>query len=151
MSTIFTIKGKDILALDGARNVSTRDFVFIKVLTSPAQPRINTITRQAASCTDLQNAAMLKASPTTNGNYFFSSGLTLSGVSMRINGTDALSVSTSPFSGSTATVPLLLSDLRPQSNWRITEPMISGTIVSPSIAIPFETDSLVLFMKAGQS
>jgi hypothetical protein len=151
MIIIFTVKGKDILALEGVSNVSVRDFVFIKGLSATAQPRITTAAQNASSGVALQNAAMLKVSPTTSGNYFFSSGLTLSGVSTRINGTDALSVSTSPFSGSTATVPLLLSDLRPQSNWRITEPMISGTIVSPSIAIPLETDSLVLFMKAGQS
>ena len=151
ISSTYTITGRDIFALDAVNNVSTRDFVFIKSLTSSAQPRITTATQNAASGVALQNAAMLKVSPTTSGNYFFSSGLTLSGVSTRINGTNARSISTSPFSGSTATVPLLLSDLRPQSNWRITEPMTSGTITSPSIAIPFETDTLVLFMKAGQS
>ena len=147
----FTITGGDVFALAGVHNASTRDFVRIQALTSAAQPRITTAAQNAASGVALQNAAMLKVSPTASGNYFFSSGLTLSGVSMRINGTNARSISTSPFSGSTATVPLLLSDLRPQSNWRITEPMTSGTIASPSIAIPFETDTLVLFMKAGQS
>ena len=151
ISSTYTITGRDIFALDAVNNVSTRDFVFIKSLTSSAQPRITTAIQNAASGVALRDAAMLKVSPTTSGNYFFSSGLTLSGVSTRINGTNARSISTSPFSGSTATVPLLLSNLRPQSNWRITEPMTSGTITSPSIAIPFETDTLVLFMKAGQS
>jgi hypothetical protein len=147
----FTIKGKDILALNGVSRASTRDFVFIKGLASPAQPRITTAAQQAASGTALQDAAMLKASPTTIGNYFFSPGITLSGVSTRINDTPALSIATSPFSGSTATASILLRELQPQVNWRITEPMPSGTIASPEFAIPFETNDFVLFMKAGQN
>jgi hypothetical protein len=150
MSTVFTIKGKDILALNGVSRASTRDFVFIKNLTSPAQPRITTAAQNTASGTALQDAAMLKASPATIGNYLFSPGLTLSGVSTRINNTPALSIATSPFSGSTATANILLQELQPQANWRISEPMTSGTVVSPQLAIPFETDDFVLFMKAGE-
>jgi hypothetical protein len=147
----FTIKGKDTLALNSASNASTRDFVFIKGLSTSAQSRLTTIAQQVASGTVFQDAAMLKASPTTSGNYFFSSGITLSGVSTRINGTPALSIATSPFSGSTATASILLRELQPQTNWRITEPMPSGTIASPEFAIPFETNDFVLFMKAGQN
>jgi len=147
----FAIKGKDTLALNGVSNASARSFVFIKGLSTFAQPRITTAAQQAASGTALRDAAMLKASPTTIGNYFFSSGITLSGVSTRINGTPALSINTFPFSGSTATASILLGELRPQTNWRITEPMASGTIASPEFAIPFETNNFVLFMKAGQN
>jgi hypothetical protein len=146
----FTIKGKDTLALEGVRSASTRDFIFIKGLTNPAQPRITIAAQNAASGTTLQNAAMLKTSPTTVGNYLFSSGLTLSGVSTRINGTPALSIATSPFSGSTATASILLQELQPQANWRISEPMASGTIAFPQLAIPFETNDFVLFIKAGR-
>ena len=124
----FTIKGKDTLALNSVSNASTRDFVFIKGLSASAQSRLTTAAQQVASGTVFQDAAMLKASPTTSGNYFFSSGITLSGVSTRINGTPALSIATSPFSGSTATASILLRELQPQTNWRITEPMPSGTI-----------------------
>lgn len=147
----FTIKGKDTLALNSVSNASTRDFVFIKGLSSSAQSRLTTAAQQVASGTVFQDAAMLKASPTTSGNYLFSSGITLSGVSTRINGTPALSIATSPFSGSTATASILLRELQPQTNWRITEPMPSGTIASPEFAIPFETNDFVLFMKAGQN
>jgi len=147
----FTIKGKDTLALNSVSNASTRDFVFIKGLLSAAQPRLTTAAQQVASGTVFQDAAMLKASPTTSGNYLFSSGVSLSGVSTRINGTPALSIATSPFSGSTATASILLRELQPQTNWRITEPMPSGTIASPEFAIPFETNDFVLFMKAGQN
>jgi hypothetical protein len=147
----FTVKGKDTLALNECKNASVRDFVFIKGLSSSAQPRLTTAAQQVASGTAFQNAAMLKASPTTSGNYLFSSGVTLSGVSTRINNTQALSIATSPFSGSTATASILLRELQPQANWRITEPMPSGTIASPEFAIPFETNDFLLFMKAGQN
>ena len=131
MSTFtFSVTGGDILALDGVRNTATRDFVFIKGLTSTAQPRLTIANTSTLAVINLSNNGLLKLSPTSSGN--------------------ALSIGTSPFSGSTATVPLLLSNLRPQANWRITEPMTSGTITSPSLAIPFEADDFVLFMKAGQ-
>ena len=152
MATVtITVTGRDILALNGVRNTSTRDFIFIKGLTSAAQSRLNTAAQNTSSGVLLDSFAMPKLAPTTSGNYFFSTGLALSGVTTRINGTNALSIATSPFSGSTATAPLLFRELRPQANWRITEPMVSGTIVSPSLAIPFETNDFVLFMKAGQN
>jgi hypothetical protein len=147
----FSIKGRDILALKEVNKTSTRDFIFIKGLLSKAQPRLTTALQYTASGVALRNAAMLKVAPTTIGNYFFSSGLTLSGATVQINGTNARSIATSPFSSSTATVPLLFAGLRPQANWRITEPMASGTVTSPESAIPIETSDFLLFIKAGQS
>jgi hypothetical protein len=94
---------------------------------------------------------MPKFAPITRGNYLFSSGLTLSGATVQINGTNALSIATSPFSSSTATVPLLFAGLRPQTNWRISEAMASGVVASPESAIPIATGDFLLFMKAGQS
>jgi hypothetical protein len=147
----YSVVGKDILALNSVRNTSTRDFIFIKGLLSSVQPRLNTASQNTSSGVLLDSFAMPKLAPTTSGNYFFSTDLALSGVTTRINGTNALSIATSPFSGSTTTAPLLFRELRPQANWRITEPMSSGTIASPSLAIPFETNDFVLFMKAGQN
>lgn len=147
----FSIVGRDISALYNVRSTSVRDFIRIKGLVSPAQPRITVAANNTASGVARRDLAMPKLAPTTSGNYFFSSGITLSGVSTRINGTNALSISTSPFSGSTATAPLLFAELRPQTNWRITEPMVSGTIATPELAIPFETNDFVLYMKAGQN
>lgn len=146
-----SIKGRDVLALREVNKVSTRDFVFIKGLFSAVQPRITTASQYTASGVVLRDAAMLKIAPTTRGNYFFSAGLTLSGVSCQINGTNARSIATSPFSGSGATVPLLLTRLRPQANWRISEAMASGTVTAPETAIPIETSDFVLFIKAGQN
>ena len=147
----YSVTGKEVLALNAVRNTSTRDFIFIKGLLSSVQPRLNTASQNTSSGVLLDSFAMPKLAPTTSGNYFFSSGVTLSGLTTRINGTNALSIATSPFSGSTATAPLLFRELRPQANWRITEPMPSGTIASPSLAVPFETNDFVLFMKAGQN
>lgn len=147
----FTITGKDTLALNGVSNASTRNFVFIKGLSSTAQPRLAAVAATTSSGLAAATNALPKLSPISSGNYLFASGITLSGVTTRINGTNALSIATSPFSGSTAITPLLFSELRPQANWRITEPMPSGTIASPEFAIPFETNDFVLFMKAGQS
>jgi hypothetical protein len=146
-----SIKGKDILALKEVNKVSTRDFVLIKGLLSRVQPRITTASQYTSSGVVLRNAAMPKIAPTTRGNYFFSAGLTLSGVSCQINGTNARSIATSPFSGSGATVPLLFAGLRPQVNWRISEAMVSGAVTAPESAIPIETSDFLLFMKAGQS
>jgi hypothetical protein len=145
----YAINGKDVLALNAVRNASTRNFIFIKGLLSAAQPRLTTAAASTSSALTLATNALPKLSPTSSGNYFFASGITLSGVTTRINGTNALSIATSPFSGSTATAPLLFRELRPQANWRFTEPMPSGTIASPEFAIPFETNDFVLFMKAG--
>jgi hypothetical protein len=147
----FSIKGKDILALSNVSNASVRDFVFIKKLTAKAQQRITTASQNTILGTTRRDAAMPKTAPVTAGNYLFSTGSSLSGVTYQINGNNALSLSTSPFSGSDATVPLLLSSLKPQANWRISEAMVNGTITSPEIAIPIETNDLLLFMKAGQS
>lgn len=147
----FSVKGRDILALKEVNKVSTRDFVLAKGLSSKIQPRITTASQYTSSGVVLRNAAMPKIAPTTRGNYFFSTGLTLSGVSCQINGTNARSIATSPFSGSGATVPLLLAGLRPQANWRISEPMASGTVTAPETAIPIETSDFVLFIKAGQN
>ena len=147
----FTIKGKDILALNGVSNASVRDFVFIKGLTSGAQPRITTAAQNTASGVTRQDFAMPKNAPTTSGAYFFPSGATLSGSSLQINGTNALSIATSPFSGDTATTSISIDQLRPQANWRISEPMASGLLSNAELAIPFETSDFVLFMKTGRN
>lgn len=64
-----TVKGKDILALNGVSRVSTRDFVLIKGLTSPAQPRITTAAQNAASGITLRDAALLRNAPSSEGDY----------------------------------------------------------------------------------
>jgi hypothetical protein len=147
----FSIKGAEVLALNDASSISPRDFIYIKDLTSNAQQRITSASQATTSGVTRQAFAMPKNAPTTSGAYFFPSGATLSGSSLQINGANALSIATSPFSGDTATTSISIDQLRPQANWRISEPMASGLLSNAELAIPFETSDFVLFMKAGQS
>jgi len=144
------IKGKDILALNGVNRVSARDFVSIKALTSLAQPRITTAAQNAASGTALRDAALLRNSPSSEGDYINARGAFDAGT-LKINGIQAASLSSSPFSGSTALFSCSISTMEVSSDFRLASAFSSGTIASPERAIPIETDSLVLYAKAGQS
>lgn len=146
----FPIFGNDIFALNGVKNTSTKDFVRIKGLTAPAQPRLNTAAANTASGVARQLIAMPRIAPVTSGNYIFSGTTVLSGATLAINGANASSIATSPFSGSTAIAPIALSSISLQSNFRITEAMTSGVLANPEIAIPYETNEFVFFIKAGQ-
>lgn len=146
----FTIKGRDILALEGVRNTSTRDFIFIKGLTSTAQPRLTTAAVAVASGTFLRENALLKASPTSVGDYSIPRAF-LDASSLRVNNLQVASIATSPFSGSTATVPLSITTLLTPANFRFTPSMTNGTLATGDRAIPIETSSFILYVKAGQS
>jgi hypothetical protein len=145
-----SIEGDDILELIGARLAATSDFVRIKGLTTLAQPRLTTAAANTASGTALRDNALLKASPSSEGDYFLSRG-TLDGQSLRVNGLNIASLSGSPFSGSTASCPLLISSFAAPTNLRINNAMASGTLAFPERAIPIETDQFIFYAKAGQS
>lgn len=144
------IKGKDILYLKGVSSTSTSDFVRLKGLSSLAQPRLTQAAANAASGSVLRDNALVKLSPTSNGNYYISNGI-LDGQSLRINGLQVASISGSPFSGDTALVPLSLSSFAAPLNLRMTEAMTSGALTAPERAIPIETSQFILYAKAGQS
>ena len=143
------IEGDEILELVGARLAATSDFVRIKGLTTLAQPRLTTAAANVASGTALRDNALLKASPSSEGDYFLSRG-TLDGQSLRVNGLNIASLSGSPFSGSTASCPLLISSFAAPTNLRINNAMASGTLAFPERAIPIETDQFIFYAKAGQ-
>ena len=145
-----SIKGDDILELTGARLAATSDFVRVKGLTTLAQPRLTTAAANVASGAALRDNALLKASPSSEGDYFLSRG-TLDGQSLRVNGLNIASLSGSPFSGSTASCPLLISSFAAPTNLRINNAMASGTLAFPERAIPIETDQFIFYAKAGQS
>jgi multisubunit Na+/H+ antiporter MnhF subunit len=145
-----SIQGDDILELVGARLAATSDFVRIKGLTTLAQPRLTTAAANTASGAALRDNALLKASPSSEGDYFLSRG-TLDGQSLRVNGLNIASLSGSPFSGSTASCPLLISSFAAPTNLRINNAMASGTLAFPERAIPIETDQFIFYAKAGQS
>jgi len=144
-----SIQGDDILELIGARLAATSDFVRIKGLTTLAQPRLTTAAANTASGAALRDNALLKASPSSEGDYFLSRG-TLDGQSLRVNGLNIASLSGSPFSGSTASCPLLISSFAAPTNLRIDNAMASGTLAFPERAIPIETDQFIFYAKAGQ-
>jgi hypothetical protein len=145
-----SIKGDDILELIGARLAATSDFVRIKELATPAQPRLTPAAANVASGIALRDNALLKASPSSEGDYFLSRG-TLDGQSLRVNGLNIASLSGSPFSGSTASCPLLISSFAAPTNLRLDNAMASGTLAFPERAIPIETDQFIFYAKAGQS
>ena len=145
-----SIEGDDILELIGARLAATSDFVKIKGLTTLVQPRLTTAAASTASGSTLRDNALLKASPSSEGDYFLSRG-TLDGQSLRVNGLNIASLSGSPFSGSTASCPLLISSFAAPTNLRINNTMASGTLAFPERSIPIETDQFIFYAKAGQS
>jgi len=149
-SASIAIQGKDILELQGVKDASVADFVRIKSLSSPAQPRLTAAATSAASGVVLRDNALLKVSPSSEGDFFITRG-TLDGQSLRVNGLTVASISGSPFSGSTASCPLLISSFAAPTNLRISNAMVSGALVFPEKAIPIETDQFILYAKAGQS
>jgi hypothetical protein len=144
------IEGDDILELTGVRIASVADFVRIKGLATPAQPRLTTAAANAGSGTVLRDNALLKASPSSEGDFFITRG-TLDGQSLRVNGLAIASISGGPFSGSTASCPLSISSFAAPTNLRLNNAMTSGTLAFPEKAIPIETNDFILYAKAGQS
>ena len=145
----FSIKGRDILALKEVNKTSTRNLIFIKGLTAPAQPRITIANQNTISGVLLEQNALLKASPSSIGNYSIRSVLAAN--ALRVNGNNVGSLSLSPFSATVATAPLSVFSLGLGSDLRWSPAMPSGAISSPEIAIPIDFSSFVLYAKAGQS
>lgn len=143
------IKGKDILALAGAGDLRTQDFLFLKGLTSNAQARLTTVQNQTSSGIALQNNALLKASPTSSGTYALNGNLSFQ--SLRINNNPVQSLASSPFSGSTATTSIYFNRLIVSSGWTVQNAITSGLVNSPETAIPVEDGSFIYYLKAGQS
>jgi hypothetical protein len=149
VETKFTVTSKDIKGIGGTRTNSTADFVRVKGLSSLVQPRLSSAASDAASGTFLRDNALLKNNPTSEGDYLISRGA-LDGQSLRVNNVPVASLSGTPFSGSTATSPLLISSFNLPVNFRMSEAMASGTLTAPERAIPIESNQFILFAKAGQ-
>lgn len=147
---IFTIKGKEVLALNDVNSVSPRDFVFVKNTFYPVQPRLNAIAQNVTYGATLSNTLLLKQSPSSIGNYLVASG-TLNAGQLKTNGVPSASLSSSPFSGSSALFPLSIATMEMSSNFRLASVFSSGTIASPTIAMPVETNDFYLYAKTGQN
>ena len=147
--TGIVIKGADVLAITGISRLSTRDILLLNGLTSNVQTRLNTASQQISSGIVFQNNALPKASPTSEGDYSINS--TLKAQSLRINNIPVQSLATTPFSGSTATTPILLNDAIITNIFTMQGAVSSGVVSSPSIAIPVRDGNYVYYLKAGQS
>ena len=147
---IFTIKGKEVLALNDVKSVSARDFVFVKGTLYPVQPRLNAIAQSVTYGAALSNTLLLKQSPSSIGNYLVASGA-LNAEQLKTNGVPSASLSSSPFSGSSALFPLSIATMEMSSNFRLASVFSSGTIASPTIAMPVETNDFYLYAKTGQN
>lgn len=143
------VKGADIFALNGVSRISARDLLLLRGLTSNAQIRLNTISAQIASGIVLQNNALLKASPTSSGNYSLNGNLSVQ--SLRINSINARSLSSSPFTGNTATTAIYLDQLTFNSAITMGGTVASGTVTVPDLAIPVRDGDYIYYLKAGQS
>lgn len=142
------IKGTDILALNGVSRVSARDLLLLRGLTSNAQIRLNTVSTQIASGITLQNNALLKESPVSSGNYQLNGRLSFQ--SIRINNVPVQSLSSSPFSGNTATTSITLERLIFASGVTIRNSISSGIVTSPEVGLPVEDNGYIYYLKAGQ-
>lgn len=150
LTTYQSISGKDIAALNEVYKTSTRDFVFLRGLTSAIQPRITTASQNTTSGVSFSNTRLLDVSPSSIGNFFIASG-SLNAQNLRVNGITVGSLSSIPFSGSTALFPLTISTMEMSSNFRFVPLFTSGVVSSPTIGVPVETSDFILYGKAGQS
>jgi hypothetical protein len=96
-----------------------------------------------------QQNALLKASPSSVGNYSVRSVLTTN--ALKINGNNVASLAISPFSATVATAGISISSLGLGVTLRWTPVMSNGTIASPTVAIPVDFSSFILYAKAGQN
>jgi len=145
-----SITGKDIVALNEVYKTSARDFVFLRGLSSAIQPRITTASQNTTSGVLFASTKLLDVSPSSIGNFYISSG-SLNAQSLRTNGIAVASLSSVPFSGSTALFPLTISTVEMSSNFRFVPLFTSGVISSPTIGVQMETNDFILYAKAGQN
>jgi len=139
--------GEDINAIRGLANIGTTNLLLASSLLRAAQPRITQLQASGQAVTASGTNCLPIVSPSSTGNFVVS-GLVASGY--RIGGNPIGTVSGSPFSGSTATVPLRIDGLIPQS-WQTTTMFASGSLASPSLAIPIEYDGFYVAIVVGQS
>jgi len=143
------VKGADILAITGISRVSARDLLLLRGLTSNVQIRLNTVSQQVASGIVLQNNALLRASPSSVGDYSLNGNLAVQ--NLQINGVAVQSLATAPFSGNTASTSILLDNVIVSSGFTVQNALSIGTVAEPEVAIPVRDGNYIYYLKAGQS
>lgn len=147
-STGVVVKGADILALNGVSSLDVSSLLYIKNLSSAAQPRLTSIATDTNSVVQLQAISMLKASPTTAGNYQINGSLTFS--SFQVNGVGVGSLSTTPFTGTNATVAIHADTVAIGAEFKLNAAATSA-LTTPTLAIPVEVEGIYMYMKGGAS
>lgn len=139
--------GEDISTIRGLSNVGTTNLLLASSLLRAAQPRISQLQASGQAAVASGANCLPIVSPSSTGNYVVS-GLVASGYS--VNGNAINTVSNSPLSGTTATVPLQVDGLIPQA-WKADTAFASGSLLSPSLAIPIEYDGFYVVIAVGQA
>lgn len=148
-STSVVIKGKDILALERIAELDIKEIIYLAGLASPAQPRLTTIATNTNTAVQLEQAALLKASPTTTGNFQVNGAVSFT--NLRVNGVGIKSLSSSPFSGGNALSPIHLGGIVMDTGFKLNLSPIAGSLSNPELAIPIESNGMLFYLRAGQS
>jgi hypothetical protein len=148
VTTAVTVTAEDIFALRGIHELSSREVLSARGLIANAQSQVTQSVEIAQATAALATNRLSKQSPVSSGNYFIAA--TLSGQSLKVNGTEVASLSSSPLSGNTFTSVVVVSQFAP-IGWRVSEVMPSGAISNPEYALPIENANLFLYAKTGAS
>lgn len=138
----------DMYAASGAACVPTADLLLLRNLSDRVQPRMTTISGLVASGIGLRDKALRKLNPTSSGYFGVTEGV-LSGTALQVNGVAVTSLSTTPFTGTTAISPIKLDTIKLSTNVRWAQPVVSGTLASGVKAIPVQYGGFIMYVKAG--
>lgn len=139
--------GDDIEAIDGLASVGSDNLGKLGQTKSLVQPRLSSLATSGNALAASGTSRLASANAVSSGNYALS-GLVASGYYVGPNAIG--SVSGSPFSGNTSTVPLFFDALTIQS-WKTRTTFASGTLANKTIAIPIEYNDFYVAVVAGQS
>lgn len=149
VTSTVTIKGRDIHALQGISALDIKDLIYLGGLTSAVQSRLTAIAASTASVAVLRDNSLLKASPTSSGNYSVVGALSFT--TLQVNGVAVGSLASAPFSGTSSTALIQADSVAIGSAFKLNSAASAGTLSSPRIAIPVEQDGIYLYLKAGAS
>lgn len=141
-----SLSGNDISAINGLSEVGIVNILQVASLKSHAQSRLTALTSSGQQIVASGQTLLPSSSPSSSGTYFVNS-ISASGYS--INGNPLNSVSGSPFSGSTATVPIVVQSLIP-NKFTTNSSLASGSLSTPTLAIPIDYNGFYVMLVAGK-
>lgn len=142
-----SVKAADILAASGVYRTRPDDLFQLQGLASPAQGRISNIGANVASGVGYRDNSLTKLNPVSSGSYFINKG-TLATTVLEINDVTVSSLTTTPFSGSTARGPITLDNVKLDATFRVSDAMVSGTLASGVKGLPVSYEGFILYLKA---